>query len=56
MLDLAEYAETCPLNRIEMGDPEMGIIASGRRLPVRPGSRSRASFLKLGLPTRCPAS
>ena len=25
----AEYAEDCPFNRIEMGDPEVGIITSG---------------------------
>jgi len=29
LLDLAEFAETTDLNRVEIGDPRVGIVASG---------------------------
>ncbi len=54
LLDLAEYAETCPFNRVEMGDTRVGIITSGAvygyAREVLPG----ASFLKIGMPFPLP--
>jgi indolepyruvate ferredoxin oxidoreductase, alpha subunit len=47
--DLAEYAETCPLNRIEMGDPRVGIITSGTAYGYSREAFPEASYLKLGL-------
>ncbi len=47
--DLAEWAETCPLNRIEMGDLGVGIIASGAAYGYAREAFPNASFLKLGL-------
>ena len=49
-LELIEYAETCDLNRVEMGDTKLGIITSSTsyqyaREVFGPG----ASILKLGL-------
>ncbi len=49
LLDLAEYAETSPLNRIEMGDPRVGIVTSGAAYGYAREAFPRASFLKLGL-------
>jgi len=48
-VDLAEYAETCPLNRMEMGDPRVGIITSGAIYGYAREAAPEASFLKLGL-------
>ncbi len=48
-IDLAEYAETCPFNRIEMGDPRVGIIASGAVYGYAREAIPGASFLKLGM-------
>lgn len=53
--DLAEYAETCPFNRIEMGDPKVGIIASGTAYGYAREAFPEASFLKLGLTYPLPA-
>ena len=54
VLKLAEFAETCPFNRVEMGDPRVGIITSGAiygyAREVLPG----ASFLKIGMPFPLP--
>jgi indolepyruvate ferredoxin oxidoreductase alpha subunit len=47
--DLAEYAEDCPFNRIEMGDPRVGIITSGVAYAYTREAVPGASFLKLGL-------
>jgi indolepyruvate ferredoxin oxidoreductase, alpha subunit len=47
--DLAEYAETCPFNRIEMGDPTIGIITSGSAYGYTREALPDASYLKLGL-------
>ncbi len=46
---LAEYAETTPLNRIEMGDPSLGIIAAGSVYQYAREVFPHASFLKLGM-------
>lgn len=46
---LAEYAEQTPLNRIEPGDPELGIIAAGVAYQYAREVFPDASFLKLGL-------
>ena len=48
LLDLAEYAETSPLNRMEMGDPGVGIMTSGRRLRLRSGSLPRGQLPQAG--------
>ena len=49
MLDLAEYAEDCPFNRIEMGDPKVGIICSGSAYGYTREALPGASYLKLGM-------
>jgi indolepyruvate ferredoxin oxidoreductase alpha subunit len=48
-LDLMEYAETCPFNRVEMGDTRVGIITSGVIYQYAREAVPNASFLKLGL-------
>jgi indolepyruvate ferredoxin oxidoreductase alpha subunit len=47
--DLAEYAGSCPFNRIEMGDPRIGIITSGAVYGYAREALPEASYLKLGL-------
>ncbi len=47
--DLEEYAEDCPFNRIEMGDPKIGIICSGSAYGYTREALPGASYLKLGL-------
>lgn len=49
VLELADYAETSPLNRIEMGDPRVGIVASGAAYVYAREAFPNASFLKLGM-------
>ena len=51
---LAEYAETCALNRIEKGDRRMGVIVSGAAYQYVKEARPRASILKLGLSNPLP--
>lgn len=46
---LAEYAETTPVNRIEKGDPALGIIAAGSVYQYAREVFPNASFLKLGM-------
>lgn len=46
---LQEYAETTPLNRIEMNDPSLGIITSGVPYQYVKEAFPQASILKLGL-------
>ncbi|HNX29697.1 MAG TPA: indolepyruvate ferredoxin oxidoreductase subunit alpha [Syntrophomonadaceae bacterium] len=46
---LQEYAETTPLNRIEMDDPSLGIITSGVPYQYVKEAFPHASILKLGL-------
>ncbi len=53
--DLAEYAETCPFNRVEMGDPRVGIITSGTAYGYSREAFPEASYLKLGLTYPLPA-
>ncbi|MCX8031972.1 MAG: indolepyruvate ferredoxin oxidoreductase subunit alpha [Thermoleophilia bacterium] len=47
--DLAEYAENCPFNRVEMGDTRVGIITSGVIYTYVREAVPGASFLKLGM-------
>ena len=49
LLDLANFAETFPWNRIEWGDRKLGIISSGVVLEYAKEVFPEASFLKLGL-------
>lgn len=50
MRDLAEYAETSPLNRVELGDTRLGIITSSTSYQyAREAFGENASILKLGL-------
>lgn len=49
MSDLARFAETAPLNRIEMSDRRIGVICSGVAYQYVKEARPRASVLKLGL-------
>ncbi|MBN1460829.1 MAG: indolepyruvate ferredoxin oxidoreductase subunit alpha [Armatimonadetes bacterium] len=46
---LADYAETCPFNRIEMADTRIGVIVSGVAYQYVKEARPRASVLKLGM-------
>jgi indolepyruvate ferredoxin oxidoreductase, alpha subunit len=49
LLDLAEYAETFPWNRIEWGERKLGIIASGVVYEYAREVFKNGSFLKLGM-------
>lgn len=49
LLDLAEYAEIFPWNRIEWGERKLGIIASGVVYEYAREVFKNASFLKLGM-------
>jgi indolepyruvate ferredoxin oxidoreductase alpha subunit len=49
LLKLQEYAETTPLNRVEMGDTELGILTSGVSYQHVKEAYPDASILKLGL-------
>jgi len=55
VLDLAEYAEDCPFNRVEMGDTRVGIITSGAIYGYAREALPGASFLKLGMTYPLPA-
>ena len=46
---LKAYAETCTVNRIEMNDPEIGIIAAGMTYSYAKEAFPDYSYLKLGL-------
>ncbi len=47
---LVEYAETAPVNRVEMGDTKIGIITSGANYQyVKEVFGDKASVLKLGM-------
>jgi indolepyruvate ferredoxin oxidoreductase alpha subunit len=48
LLDLAEWAETTDLNRVEMGDTRVGIVTSGAAYGSAREAFPQASFLKLG--------
>jgi indolepyruvate ferredoxin oxidoreductase alpha subunit len=49
LVKLAEYAETFPLNRIEPGSKQLGIIANGIGYQYAREVFPKASFLKLGM-------
>ena len=50
LIDLAEYAETSPLNRVEMGDTKLGIITSSTSYQyAKEVYGDGASILKLGM-------
>jgi indolepyruvate ferredoxin oxidoreductase alpha subunit len=49
LLELAEFAETSELNRVEMGDTRVGIVASGAAYGYAREAVPGASFLKLGM-------
>lgn len=55
LLKLQEFAETTPLNRIEMRDAELGIITSGVAYQHVREAYPNASILKLGLVHPLPA-
>jgi len=46
---LRQFANRTPLNRIEMGDPALGIVAAGAAYQYAREARPTASFLKLGM-------
>jgi len=46
---LSEYAETCPLNRVEWGDKRIGIISDGVAYQYAREVFAGFSFLKLGM-------
>lgn len=49
LLKLQEFAETSPLNRLEMGDTDLGIVTSGISYQHVKEAFPTASILKLGL-------
>jgi indolepyruvate ferredoxin oxidoreductase alpha subunit len=55
LLDLAEYAETCPFNRMEIGDTRVGVIASSAVYGYAREALPGASYLKLGMTYPLPA-
>jgi indolepyruvate ferredoxin oxidoreductase, alpha subunit len=46
---LAEFAETCALNRVEMGDRRLGIVTNGIAYQYAREVFPEASFLRLGM-------
>ena len=46
---LTEYAETCPLNRVEWGDKSIGVISNGVAYQYAREVFAGFSFLKLGM-------
>ena len=46
---VAEYAETCPFNRVELGDHSLGIITCGVSYQYAKEVFPTASVLKLGM-------
>jgi len=57
LLELEEYANTSPLNRIEWGDKKIGIVTSGISYQyARDVFGDNASYLKLGLTHPLPTS
>jgi len=49
LVDLAEYAETSPLNQVIRGGSDLGIVTSGISYQYAREVFPRASFLKLGM-------
>ena len=52
---LAAYAEKCEMNRVELGDTKIGIIASGICYQYAKEAVPNASFLKLGMVNPLPS-
>jgi len=55
MLELAAYAETSQFNRLEMGDPRVGLVVSGAAYAYAREALPEASILKLGMTYPLPA-
>ena len=55
MRALAEYAEACPLNRVEWGDKRVGVITNGVAYQYAREVCAGFSFLKLGMTYPLPA-
>lgn len=56
MTKLKAYSETCPFNRVEMGDTKVGVIASGIcYYYAKEVFGENASYLKLGMTNPMPA-
>ncbi|MBR4555702.1 MAG: indolepyruvate ferredoxin oxidoreductase subunit alpha [Ruminococcus sp.] len=50
LVDIREYAETSPLNRVEYNDTKIGVIAAGISYQyAREALGTKASYLKLGI-------
>ena len=50
LLDIREYAETSPLNRVEWGDTKIGVVCSGISYQyAKEALGDKASYLKLGI-------
>ena len=49
LLELAELSETTELNRVEMGDTRVGVVASGAAYGYAREAVPGASFLKIGM-------
>ena len=56
MVKLAAYVETSPLNRIERGECNLGIVTSGVAYQYAKEVFTKASFLKLGITYPLPLS
>ena len=54
LLELKEYANSSPLNAVEMGDGKIGIISAGVAYQYAKEAFPGASFLKLGMPYPLP--
>lgn len=53
LIELAEYSNTCPVNKIEWGDKSIGVISAGYSYQnAKEVFGDKASYLKLGL-TNC---
>ncbi len=53
---LAEFAETCPMNKVIEGDPKVGVISSGISYEYARDAFPDATFLKLGMSFPFPAA
>lgn len=55
MNELAQYGESCPFNRVEMADTDIGVITSGISYQyVKEALGEKVSVLKLGLTNPLP--
>lgn len=53
---LAQYSQECPLNRLELGSDELGIVTSGASYHYAREAVPEATFLKLGFSYPIPES